>query len=247
MFTEWPFLDRFAAAADAGFAAVEFLYPYDHDPDSIATRLERRRLTAALCNVAPGNLAAGERGLAALPGRFDDLRAATEVAVPYIQATKVRRVHLVAGLADRRDEASVAAYRKSVTWVVERLADLDITVLIEPINRRSTPGYFLDNFDYAAGLVRDLALPNLQLQFDIFHCQILHGDVTARLRALMPMIGHVQVASVPDRHEPGTGELDERNLFAELDRLGYSGFVGCEYVPATTTLAGLGWFRPYVG
>jgi hydroxypyruvate isomerase len=245
MFTEWPFLDRFAAAADAGFGAVEFLYPYDYDPDAIGERLQRHRLMQALFNLPPGEAAADGHGLAALPGGIDAVRASVERALPYIAATGVRRVHLLAGIGERSDAASAEAYRAAVAWVADRLAPQGVSVMIEPINRRSTPGYFLDDFDYAADLVRAMALPNLQLQFDIFHCQILHGDVTTRLRALMPLIGHVQVSSVPDRHEPGTGELDERHIFAELDRLGYGGFVGCEYRPANETAAGLGWFRRY--
>lgn len=245
MFTEHPFLDRFAAAADAGFDAVEFLFPYEHPPEAIAERLARHGLTQALFNLPPGDFAAGERGIAALPERFDELTAGVETGLRYAEATGVARLHLMAGLADPRDPGARDAYRRAVTWTAERLAERGLDLVLEPINARNMPGYFLGDFGAAAALIRELELPNLKLQFDLYHCQILHGDVTMRLRALMPLIGHVQTASVPDRHEPGTGEMNDAFLFAELDRLGYAGFVGCEYIPAAGTVEGLGWFAPY--
>lgn len=245
MFNEWPFLDRFAAAADAGFAAVEFLFPYDHPPDAIAQRLQRHRLTQALFNLPPGDWHAGERGLAALPGRFDELKAGVETALTYAAATGVQRLHLMAGLAPRQDKAAVVSYRRAVAWTAERVAKAGIDLMIEPINGRDMPGYFLNDFGFAEALIRELALPNLKLQFDIYHRQIIHGDVTVALRAMLPIIGHIQIASIPSRHEPGAEELNDAFLFAELDRLGYSGFVGCEYRPRAGTLEGLGWFTRY--
>ena len=247
MFNEHAFLDRFAAAADAGFTAVEFLFPYEHPPEAIAERLARHGLTQALFNLPPGDFAAGERGLAALPERFDEVKAGVETALRYAEATGVKRLHLMAGLADAADPQAQAAYRRAVIHTAERLAGKGIDLVLEPINARNMPGYFLNDFGAAAALIRELNLPNLKLQFDLYHCQILHGDVTMRLRALMPIVGHVQTASVPDRHEPGTGEMDDAFLFAELDRLGYDGFVGCEYVPAAGTVEGLAWFAPYLG
>lgn len=241
MFTELPFLDRFEAAANSGFDAVEFLFPYDHPPEALAQRLARFGLTTALFNLPPGDWAAGDRGLAALPDRFGELRAGVDHALRYAEATGARRLHLMAGLADWRDPGARASYLRSLEWCAERLARERLDLLIEPINPRSMPGYFLNDVDAAGGLLTDLAIPNLKLQFDIFHCQILHGDVTMRLRRLMPIIGHVQIASVPDRHEPGSGELDDAYLFGELDRLGYDGFVGCEYNPRAGTLDGLAW------
>lgn len=244
MFTEHAFLDRFDAAAAAGFDAVEFLFPYEHPSGAIAERLARNKLTQALFNLPPGNWDAGDKGYAALAGRFDDLKRSVEQAVPYAKATGVKRLHLMAGLASRDDAKAVEAYRQSVRWAAERLATEGIDLLIEPINPRDVPGYFLNDFAYAHALLRELNLPNLKLQFDIYHCQILHGDVTMRLRAMLPEIGHIQIASVPSRNEPGE-ELNYPFLFAELDRLGYSGFVGCEYRPAGRTEDGLDWFAPY--
>ena len=243
MFNEWPFLDRFAAAAEAGFSAVEFLFPYDHAPAVIADRLRANGLELALFNLPPGDWAAGERGLAALPARFDELKAGIARAIVYAEATGARRLHLMAGIAERASAPARDAYRRAVLHAAEVLGARGIELLIEPINRRNMPGYFLDDFAFAEDLIRDLSLPNLRLQFDIYHRQILHGDVTMALRRLMPLIGHVQVASVPSRHEPNGEELNHPFLFDELDRLGYTGFVGCEYVPRAGTLAGLGWLR----
>lgn len=243
MFNEWDFLDRFAAAADNGFTAVEFLFPYAHAPDEIARRLEAAGLTQALFNLPPGDWDKGERGMACVPERAADLRAAVETAVPYVHATGVRRLHLMSGHGDRNDPRALAAYKAAVRHACETVSSLGIDILIEPINGRDMPGYFLNDFSFAAELIKEMALPNLKLQFDIYHRQILHGDVMKGLDALMPITGHVQVASVPKRNEPGTGELDDARIFAHLDQLGYDGYVGCEYRPAGGTVEGLGWFR----
>ena len=242
MFTEWTFLDRFQAAADSGFTAVEYLFPYEHDPDEIARRLDSAAVTQALFNLPPGDWALGERGLAALPGRFDEVAAGLERALPYIEATEVGRVHLMAGLADWADPLAMAAYRRSLAHVAERLGEKGVDVLIEAINPIDMPGYFLNSVDNAAGLIPALKLPNLKLQFDIYHCQIIHGDVTRRLRRLLPLIGHVQIASVPSRQEPDSEELNYPFLFEELELLGYEGYVGCEYRPRGKTVDGLSWY-----
>ncbi|AWN43417.1 2-oxo-tetronate isomerase [Methylobacterium durans] len=248
LFTEHPFLDRFAAARDAGFPAVEFLFPYEHAPEAVAQALRLSGLDLVLFNMPPGDWAAGERGLAALPDRFEAVAAGIETALAYAAATGVPRLHLMAGLADRADPGARAAYDRALRHAAERLSERGLDLMIEPINRRSMPGYFLDDLDWAAERVAALRADghaNVGLQCDLFHAQILHGDLTARLARLMPLIGHVQVASVPDRAEPGTGELNDAFLFGELDRLGYSGFVGCEYNPRAGTEAGLSWLAPY--
>jgi len=241
LFQEWDFPDRFAAAADAGFSAVECLFPYDHDPDAIATALARHNLTMALINLPPGDLARGERGLAALSERQPEFRAALETALRYAGATGTQRLHVMAGIA--RGAPALATYKDSLALACDSAAPHGITITIEPLNRRDVPGYLLDDFGLAAQVIADLARPNLKLQFDIYHRQILHGDVVRGLEALMPITGHVQIASVPDRAEPLSGELDDRLVLNAIDRLGYDGFVGCEYKPANGTLAGLGWMR----
>lgn len=245
MFNEWPFLDRFDAAADAGFAAVEYLFPYEAPPEAIAERLARNNLQQALFNLPPGDWAAGERGIAALPGRFEALKSDVERALDYAAATGVKRLHLMAGLADPHDQHAASSYRRSVAYAAGRLAEQGIDLLLEPINGRNMPGYFLNDFGVAEKLIAELGLPNLKLQFDIYHRQIIHGDVTMALRRLMPITGHIQIASVPSRNEPDGEELNYPYLFEEIGRLGYDGFIGCEYIPRGHTLDGLGWFRPF--
>jgi len=247
MFTEVPFLDRFAAAAEAGFTAVEFLFPYDHPADEVGKRLRDAGLTQALFNLPPGDWAAGEKGFAALPARFDDLKRSFATALPYAQATGVKRVHLMAGIAERSDAKTVEAFYKSVACAAEFFAPHGLDVVIEPINPRNVPGYFLNDFGFARDLIRELKIPNLKLQFDIYHCQIIHGDVTMHLREMIDITGHVQIASIPSRNEPDGEELNYPFLFAELDRLGYAGFIGCEYNPRGRTEDGLGWFDQYKG
>jgi hydroxypyruvate isomerase len=244
MFTEWEFLDRFAAAAEHGFEAVEFLFPYAHSPDEIARRLEGAGLTLALFNLPPGNWEAGERGLAAVPGREAEFRAQFARALPYAEATGVKRLHLMSGLASRANPEACAAYASAIRHAAAAVAPLGIDILIEPLNGRDMPGYFLNDFGHAVELIDSLRLPNLKLQYDIYHRQILHGDVMRSLEALLPLIGHVQTASVPGRHEPGSGELNDAAIFRHLEQIGYQGFVGCEYRPAAGTVEGLSWMSP---
>jgi hydroxypyruvate isomerase len=243
MFNEWSFLDRFAAAADAGFNAVEFLFPYDFSPEDVAGKLKAAGLEQALFNLPPGDWAAGERGIAALPGRQDEFRASVLKALDYALATGVKRLHMMAGLAPSGSAEAGERYRDAVRFACATLAPHGIDLVLEPINRRDMPGYFLNDFGMAAGIIEELGLPNLKLQYDIYHRQILHGDVVKSLEALLPITGHVQIASVPLRNEPGTGELNDFRIFDELDRLGYAGFVGCEYRPAGATLDGLSWMK----
>src|SRR5947207_13972688 len=202
MFNEVPFLDRLDAAAKAGFAAVEFLFPYEHPAKEIGERLKRNGLTQALFNLPPGDWNAGEKGFAALPDRFDDLKKSLDTALPYAQATGVKRLHLMAGMADRSDSKAVEAYYKSVAWTAEFFAPHGLDVVIEPINARNVPGYFLNDFLFARDLITELKIPNLKLQFDIYHCQIIPGDVTMPLREIIPIIGHSQIASIPSTHRP---------------------------------------------
>ena len=242
MFNEVAFLDRFAAAAEAGFDAVEFLFPYDHPAETIAERLEANGLRQALFNLPPGDWPAGDRGLAALPQRRAEFRQSVKLAIAYARTVGAPNLHMMAGIADRSDAAARASYRYALLHAADAAAEAGVNLLIEPINRRDMPGYFLDDFNFAIELITQLGHPNVRLQFDIYHRQILQGDVLRGLELLMPIIGHIQVASVPKRHEPGTGELDDFRIFRALDEFGYQGFVGCEYRPAAGTVEGLGWF-----
>ena len=241
MFTEHAFLDRFEAAAAAGFAAVEFLFPYDYPAKDIAARRMAAGVEQALFNLPPGNWAGGERGLAALPERKAEFRQSVRTALDYAAVIGAPRLHMMAGLADPASQTHRATYRDSLAFAADAAAEQGIDVLIEPLNRRDMPGYFLNDFDDAAGLIAGLGRGNIKLQFDVYHRQILHGDVIRGLEALMPVIGHVQIAAVPHRNEPGTGELDDFHVLRALDELGYRGFVGCEYRPSGATLDGLGW------
>ncbi len=245
MFNEHAFADRFAAAADAGFAAVECLFPYELEPDAVAELLERHRLELVLFNMPPGDWESGDRGVSIFAARRDELRTGLATALRYAAATRVPRLHLMAGIGSRTEAAHVASYRDGVQLCAEALGERGLELVLEPINTRSMPGYFLDDFGWAADFIAELGLPNVRMQFDIFHRQILHGDVATALRNWMPIIGHVQIASVPDRVEPDSGELNFPFLFDELDRLGYGGAVGCEYRPRAATSDGLDWFAPW--
>lgn len=246
MFTERPFLERFAAARAAGFGAVEFLFPYEHPPEAVAGRLASTGLELVLFNAPPGDWGAGERGLAALPSRAKDFGRSIETTLTYARALGTRRIHVMAGLACSHDADAENAYLDALRHACDRAGPLGIDILIEPINGRDMPGYFLRSFERAAEIIERLGLANLKLQFDVYHRQILRGDVLRGLEQLMPIVGHVQIASVPRRHEPGTGELDDAMIFATLDRLGYPGHVGCEYRPEGVTEDGLGWLKPYL-
>jgi 2-dehydrotetronate isomerase len=243
MFNELPFLDRFAGAADCGFTAVEFLFPYDFDPEEIARKLENAGLKQVLFNLPPGNWNAGERGLAALPERREEFRQSVATALRYGSILRVPNLHMMAGIASPDDPAAVASYRDCLRYAADMAGEAGIGLLIEPINGRDMPGYFLNHFDRAAGFIDELAHPAIRLQFDIYHRQIMHGGVIASLEALMPLIGHIQIASVPKRNEPGSGDLDDFAIFDALDTLGYAGWVGCEYRPAGATRDGLGWME----
>ena len=243
MFNEWDFLDRFKAAAGAGFDAVEFLFPYDYAPDVLSRQLQQNNLKQALFNLPPGNWAAGERGIAVLPDRAAEFRASVATALTYATALNAPTLHVMSGNAPRADNRAFVAYREAITYACEAAAGHNITIVIEPINSRDMPDYFLNDFNFAASLIAELALPNLKLQYDIYHRQIIHGDVMKSLEKLMPIIGHIQIAAVPLRHEPLTGELDDARIFRHLDVLGYMHFVGCEYRPANDTVAGLNWMN----
>jgi len=254
MYPEYAFLDRFEAAARDGFTAVEFLFPYDYPQAEIKARLQGNGLQQVLFNAAPGNWAAGERGLACLPGREAEFRAALALAFDYAQALACPRLHVVAGLLPpgtaRADVEPL--YQANLAWAAEQAAGLGLDILIEPINPRDIPGFFLNRQDHAHAVVQGIGAPNLKVQMDLYHAQIVEGDLATKLRQHLPSgrVGHIQIAGVPDRHEPDEGELHHPYLFSLLDQLGYTGWVGCEYRPrrpqAGGTSAGLGWLKAWL-
>ena len=247
MFNEVPFPERFAAAAAAGFEGVEFLFPYDHSPDEVAGWLRASGLANALFNLPPGDWAAGERGLASLPGREAEFRRGVETALAYARALGTPTLHAMSGLlpagADRVRHRAVLA--ENLRHAAKRCAEEGRTLVIEPINTRDMPGYLLNRQADAHALCEEVGEPNLKVQMDFYHAQIVEGDIATKLRRFLPKIGHVQIAGVPDRHEPDTGELNNGYLLGLLDELGYEGWVGCEYRPAGRTQDGLRWFEPW--
>ncbi len=245
MFNEVPFLQRFAAAAQAGFRAVEFLFPYDHAPGEIAAQLQANRLQNVLFNMPPGDWAAGERGLAALPGREQEFRAGVAQALAYAQALGTPRLHAMAGLlpAGADPARHRATFIDNLRYACAEAAQHGITVLIEPINTRDMPGYFLNTQADAHAIREEVGAANLKVQMDLYHVQIVEGDIAMKIRRYLPHVGHIQIAGVPERHEPDTGEVNYGYLFRLLDELGYAGWLGCEYRPARGTAQGLGWMK----
>jgi hydroxypyruvate isomerase len=248
MYNEHAFLDRFGAAARDGFKAVEFLFPYDFPAADLKARLDEHQLTQALFNAPPGDWAAGERGIASLPGRDDEFRRSVDTALGYARVLGNRKLHVMAGLIapDQSRERHRATYLQNLAWAAKAAQADGITIVIEPINTRDIPGFFLNRQDDAQAICAEVGAPNLQVQFDCYHCQIVEGDLAVKLKRDMPRIGHIQIAGVPERHEPDIGELNYPYLFELIDSLGYEGWIGCEYRPRAGTSAGLGWLKPWL-
>jgi hydroxypyruvate isomerase len=244
-FNEVPFMERFDAAAAAGFKAVEFLLPYDFPADAIAAALKTSGLQNILFNIAAGDWPAGERGLAALPGREADFRAGVAKGIAYALVLGTPNLHVMAGLAPQGSDRAVlrATYIENLKYAAAETARHGITLLIEPINTRDIPGYFLNTQADAHAIREAVGAANLKVQMDFYHVQIVEGDIAMTLRRTLPHVGHIQIAGVPERHEPDTGEVNYPYLFDLLDSLGYDGWVGCEYRPRNGTVAGLGWLR----
>ena len=247
MFTELPFLDRFAAAAGAGFKAVEFLFPYDFDKKQIAELLTGNGLTLVLHNLPAGNWAAGERGIGCHPTRVAEFRDGVERAIEYATTLSCPRVNCLAGILPEGVSADAARETlvENLRYAAAKLESANILLLLEPVNSRDIPGFFVDRTRPALEIIRDVASANLKLQYDIYHAQVLEGDLARTIETEFEHIGHIQLADNPGRHEPGTGEINYPYLFRRIDELGYTGWIGCEYKPRTTTTAGLGWLEPY--
>ena len=247
MYTEHDFLDRFAAAAADGFKGVEFLFPYAYTPQDLARRLADNGLQQALFNAPPGDWDAGERGMSALPGREDEFRQSIARALDYAEALNCPHIHVMAGMVSAGADRAVmrATYVANLRWACEQAKPAGRTLLIEPINGRDMPGYFLSRQDDAHAVIAEVGADNLKVQMDLYHCQIVEGDLAMKIRQYLPTgrVGHFQIAGVPDRHEPDQGEVDFGYLFGVIDATGYDGWIGCEYRPAAGTSAGLGWLR----
>lgn len=245
LFTERPLIERFAAAAAMGFKAVELQFPYDHAPAAIRTELEKHELTQLGVNTAVGGRD-GDAGLAAVPGRERDWETVFKQALDYTVAIGGRAIHCMTGKATPEQRpAADKVFFSNIERAADAAAEKNVTLLIEPINPRDRPDYYMTRVEHAADVIAKLGRANVKIQFDLYHVQIVGGDLIKRFEKHQPLIGHVQVAAVPSRQEPDEGEINHVNVFAALDRLGYSGWVACEYRPRGRTEDGLGWARPY--
>ncbi|ROM79154.1 hydroxypyruvate isomerase [Pseudomonas brassicacearum] len=247
LYPQHSFLDRFAAAAADGFDAVEYLFPYEYSPQVLKQRLEDNGLVQALFNAPPGDWAAGERGIATLPGRQSEFREGFDRALDYAAVLGNSKIHVMAGLLASEAERARhhGVYLENLAYATAQAAKVGVTVLLEPINTRDMPGFFLNRQDQAHAICREVGAPNLKVQFDCYHCQIVEGDLASKLRRDFSGIGHIQIAGVPDRHEPDLGEINYPFLFELMDELGYDGWVGCEYRPRGDTSSGLKWLRDW--
>lgn len=245
LFTELPFPQRFAAAAKAGFSGVEYLFPYEWPASRIAAWLAEAGVEQVLFNLPPGNWTAGERGIACHPGREMEFAEGVLLALDYARQLGCRRLHAMAGLrpAGADPKQVHQCYLRNIREAARACAETGVTLMIEPINSSvDMPGYFLDTPAQAFALQREIGEPNVRVQYDIYHAQIMEGNLLHTIQQHLPKIGHMQLADVPGRHEPGSGEINYPFLFERLDALGYTGWIGCEYKPGTTTLDSLAWF-----
>jgi len=245
LFTELPFLDRFEAAAKAGFRAVEYLNPFEAPAAELKRRLQANGLTQALFNMAHGDWSKGERGMSAIAGREAEFAEAVKAALTYAEATGCKRVFAMAGLVHHG--ANRKTYVQNLATAARMATDSGVDIIIEPINTRDIPGYFLNRTGDARSIIHEVwsetGLRSVGLQFDLYHRQVMEGDVATAMAEYAPITRHYQIASPPDRGEPDAGELNYRTLFKLIDDSGYTGFVGCEYKPRNGTLAGLGWAK----
>ncbi len=242
LFTDYPLLERFGVAAACGFSAVELQFPYDTPTAAVQGELAKHGLTQLGVNTPQ----CPEFGLAALPGRERDFDAAFGRALDYVTAIGGTAIHCMTGVVPVNERpAAERVFIANMTRAAAAAAKANITLLIEPINPRDRPGYFLSHVEQAADLIGKIGAPNVRMQFDFYHVQIINGDLIKRFEKFLPVIGHVQIAAVPTRHEPDEGEINYPAVFAAIDKLGYTGWIGCEYKPRTRTEDGLGWAKPY--
>jgi len=248
LFTEQDFLERFGAAAQAGFKGVEYLFPYAYDKEQLAALLHRHGLEQVLHNLPAGDWASGERGIACLPDRVGEFQDGVGKAIDYARALGCKQVNVLAGIAPRNVDAGKIreTFIRNLRFAASHLKDAGIRLLVEPINTFDIPGFYVNRTQQALDLFSDVGSDNLYLQYDIYHMQRMEGELAATITKHLPRIAHVQLADNPGRNEPGTGEINYPFLLGHLDAIGYTGWIGCEYKPATTTAAGLGWANAYL-
>ncbi|HQT64061.1 MAG TPA: hydroxypyruvate isomerase [Acidocella sp.] len=246
LFNEHPFLERFAAAAQAGFKAVEFLFPYDFEAATIHEALQANNLTLVLHNLPAGNWAGGERGIACDPARINEFREGVAKAITYAQALNCPQLNCLAGIVPPENATTARAILvENLGFAAVALQKAGLNLLLEPVNTQDIPGFFVNRSAQALEIINEVAAPNLKLQYDIYHSQIMEGNLARTIETNLAQIGHIQLADNPGRFEPGTGEINYHYLFNKLDALGYTGWIGCEYKPKTTTADGLGWLAAH--
>jgi 2-dehydrotetronate isomerase len=248
MFTEVPFLDRFAAAADAGFEAVEFLFPYDFPPEEVVNRARTADVEVVLFNMPAGDWAAGERGIACIPGREEEFRGSVDKALQYALALGTRQLHAMAGIVPKGADPVVCRQTLigNLAYASQRLAGQDRTLLLEAINTRDMPGFVVSTQKDSHAICEATKAPNIKMQMDLYHMQVMQGDLATTLKRYASHCGHIQIAGCPERNEPDTGEVRYEYLFRVLDQIGYKGWLGCEYRPAGKTIDGLRWLRGFI-
>ncbi len=248
LFNEIDFLDRFAAARKAGFTGIEYHFPYDFNKQDLVDALQSNNLTQVLLNLPPGDWEAGERGIATMPDRADEFRQGVRQAIEYATALGCIQVNCLAGIAPKNADPEVlhSTLVNNLSYAAEQLGKKGIRLLIEPINTMDIPGFYLSGTTQALNILKAVGSDNLAIQYDIYHMQIMEGDLGRTIQNNLSSIEHLQLADNPGRNEPGTGEINYPFLFSLLDSLGYEGWIGCEYIPATTTTESLGWLEPYM-
>lgn len=249
LFNEHDFLDRFQAAADAGFEGVEFQFPYAFDKDAVAERLDRSGLPLVLHNLPAGDWAAGERGIACHPGRTGEFQDGVGQAIDYARALGCKQLNCLAGLAPAgvAEDTLRTTFVHNLRFAAAQLERAGLRLLIEPINTFDIPGFYLNRTRQALDIIDEVGADNLYLQYDIYHAQRMEGELANTIAHALPRIAHMQLADTPGRHEPGSGEINFRWLLRHIDQLGYAGWIGCEYLPAAGTVAGLGWIPRLAG
>lgn len=248
LFQEVGFLDRFEAAAKAGFKGVEYLFPYDYPKDQLAEKLHQFKLTQALHNLPAGNWGAGERGIACHPNRVGEFQDGVGKAIEYAKALGCKQVNCLAGIApkDVAPDKLRQTFISNIKFAASELKKAGVKLIIEAINTQDMPGFYLNNTRQAVSIIKEVGSDNLGYQYDVYHMQVMEGNLTRTIKDNLDIISHIQIADNPGRHEPGTGEINYPFLFKFLDEIGYKGWIGCEYIPAGKTEDGLGWVKPYL-
>ena len=248
MFNEHDFMNRFAAAARNGFRGVEYLFPYDYSTDAIGEQLDKHNLQQVLFDFPAGDWANGDRGIAVQPDRVGEFQDGVGLAIEYAESLGCQRLTCLAGIPEAGADPAISDQTlvDNLRFAADAAIDIDAIVLVEPLNTRDVPGTFVSDSNHGSRIVKDALKDNVRLQFDVYHTQIMEGDLATKFTNLLPSIGHVQIADNPGRHEPGSGEINYPFILNHIETSGYDGWIGAEYIPSAETESGLGWVKPYL-